>query len=955
MPPGPLGISPTTVRLDPGQSRLFAATGGKTPYTFSVVSGAGAIDSTGLYTAAGSAGSVTVEVRDAAAASAQATVTVNPPLVLMPANTTVGGGTTQQFSSSGGEPPYAYSVAQGSGSINASGLYTASVDAGSATIRATDSLGATAQAAITNSPRLSLLPASITLTAGAGQTNDFVAQGGTPPYSYALSGPGALTAQGRYSAGTVGGSSTITVTDLQGTIATATVRSLRIRVNDAVFALVNDGTSWFLGGRFTATNPLSAPGLAILDGVTGNPQLGCDLQAGFLDGVVLSVAVSGNSIYVGGQLTHYRTTPVGNLVKLDATNCMLDTAFGQSGSVVTPYGTVNALLVSGTTLYVAGNFNQYRAAPVNGLIKVDALSGDLDVGFVPQPPVGPGPINAIALSGNALYVGGTSAPNGVPTPYLAKLNATTGAVDGAFGGAGAPDDAVLALAVSGTSLYAGGSFTHLGATRVDLAKLDATTGIVDPVFANATLGYAYVDAILPVGTSLYIGREFPIPNGVPSTLAKVDAATGATDTTFTQATTLDYGVFALAHSAGSLYVGGSFTRYRNTPAFSLAKVDAITGALDTTFTQPTGMNGAVSALAISGSNVIAGGSFSTFRGQPIGRIAKFNIATDQIDPVFSAASGADNPVTSLALIGNSVYAGGSFAYVNGQYAPFLAKIDKNTAVLDAAFTQAAGPSGGLVYALLPMGGALYVGGGFSACAGPTTGSVCKLDPTSGQADPLFSAGGPASGTVYTLAASANALYLGGSFSSYGAQPTVNLAKVDPITGALDAAFTQGSGAAGPNSRVDALYVNSNALYVGGQFDSYKNTPISGIAKVDATTGVLDLPFSSAANLGGNTAHAFVQSGSTLYVGGAFSTYGGIAAQNFAKVNSVSGVADRTFTTSSGVCNSDGAAPQCGGIVFSLSLLGSKVFLGNYAGSLYRGAPAYFFYPVDAVSGALIDP
>jgi hypothetical protein len=96
-------------------------------------------------------------------------------------------------------------------------------------------------------------------------------------------------------------------------------------------------------------------------------------------------------------------------------------------------------------------------------------------------------------------------------------------------------------------------------------------------------------------------------------LAKVDLTTGNLDTTFTQSTGADLTVYALAISGSSLFLGGDFTTYRGSTAQRLAKVDLTTGNLDTTFTQSSGVNNTVRTLAISGSSLYVEGLFTTYR------------------------------------------------------------------------------------------------------------------------------------------------------------------------------------------------------------------------------------------------------------------------------------------------------------------------------------------------------
>jgi len=45
---------------------------------------------------------------------------------------------------------------------------------------------------------------------------------------------------------------------------------------------------------------------------------------------------------------------------------------------------------------------------------------------------------------------------------------------------------------------------------------------------------------------------------------------------------------------------------------------------------------------------------------------------------------------------------------------------------------------------------------------------------------------------------------------------------------------------------------------------------------------------------------------------------------------------------------------CGGTVWSLTPIGTSLYVRGDL-TIYRGEPAYFFFPVDPTSGALLDP
>jgi hypothetical protein len=83
------------------------------------------------------------------------------------------------------------------------------------------------------------------------------------------------------------------------------------------------------------------------------------------------------------------------------------------------------------------------------------------------------------------------------------------------------------------------------------------------------------------------------------------------------------------------------------------------------------------------------------------------------------------------------------------------------------------------------------------------------------------------------------------------------------------------------------------------------------------------------------------------------SYRGVSIQNLAKVDAASGILDTTFTQAQGACHWTNGPGICGGSVWSLTSVGTKLYLGGDVTS-YRGSPAYFFFPVDATSGALLD-
>jgi hypothetical protein len=925
-----------TASVDSSMTTVQIAAGGAPPYTYSIAAGGGSIDASGHFTSPNGPALVTLEVTDSKGATAQASITVNAPLVANQPTVTIGGSTSLLVGAAGGQGPFTYKVTSGGGSVDASGHFAAPATAGTSVVSITDAFGSSTVVTITINPPLSISPASATLTASSGQATPFVGINGVPPYQYSVaSGSGTVNSQGIYTVGMVSGVSTVRVTDGQGATASAQVRALRIRVNTTVFATAADGINLYVGGRFSAVNPYSAPRLAIVDQASGNLATTCDLGTGFLSGYVAAIVTVGNSIYVAGNFSQYRGAVVGKLAKIDATTCDIDPVFiGGGGFGPDPGSTVNAIAISGSSLYAVGNVNSYRGAAIPGIVKLDLTTGAADAAFTPGS--ADAPVDAIVVSGTSVYVGGAFTHfAGVAAPRLAKLDAATGTLDTAFAAAPGADSLVTTLAIAANQLYVGGPFTHFAGIQTALARVNATSGALDTAFTQSVANVSEVSSLLLSGNSVYVGRA-----AGTSVLAKIDATTGTTDAAFGAGTGFDFGVYSLLLANSSLYVGGAFTTYGSAAAYNLAKIDPTSGVLDTTFTQATGGNNTVFALAAAGSRVIAGGVFSTYRGAAAHNIAKFSLATDEPDLAFSTAAGTNSDVARMALNGSSLYLGGVFTSCGSLNSFNIAKVDTATGACDATFA-AGGGAPFFVDAMLVHGTSLYIGGGNLSLT-----HLAKMDLLTGKTDPTFSVNGGPDATVMALADSPTAIYVGGQFQNYGALPARNLAKVDPATGVLDQTFTQTSGAGGPSEYIQSLLFAGNSLYAGGVVNSYRGGTVQGLLKLDPKTGAVDPTFSQPTGFG--NAQALLSSGSSIVVAGSFPSYRGIPSFNIAKVDASSGNPDPTFTSSL-PCDS------CSTNFDSLTLVGTKLYVGGDAPTLYRGAPTYGVFPIDLSTGNPTDP
>lgn len=328
-----------------------------------------------------------------------------------------------------------------------------------------------------------------------------------------------------------------------------------------------------------------------------------------------------------------------------------------------------------------------------------------------------------------------------------------------------------------------------------------------------------------------------------------------------------------------------------------------------------GFNGPVrTTLPLPDGSFLVGGEFNSYRGRVANFIAKLS-PSGELDESFnsqSAQNGFNGPVYAIAISNGSYLVGGGFSSYRGQPADRLIKLNSDGSV-DNGFQASAD---GLVRALQIQGNALFVGGDFSNISGRSASRIAKLSPVSGAFDVNFypdNSSGFVGARVNSLASDASALYVGGEFTSYRGQVANRIVKINLVDGSLDTVFSP-VGSNGANAEVLAVVQSSGQIYIGGRFSSYRGLGASKLARLNSS-GVLDSQFSPA---GTNDIRGFVGAilvdGTKIFIGGEFVSYRGARAENLAKLDS-SGKLDAGFNPSTGP---NGTA----GSVVSLAKLGS---------------------------------
>lgn len=324
-------------------------------------------------------------------------------------------------------------------------------------------------------------------------------------------------------------------------------------------------------------------------------------------------------------------------------------------------------------------------------------------------------------------------------------------------------------------------------------------------------------------------------------------------------------------------------------------------------------NGQVRAIATSGSTVFLGGGFTTVGGQ-----SRTNLAAVGTDGVVSStwAPTANMVVYAMAVSGSTVYVGGNFTTVNGVSRSRLAAIDTDGTL--ASFSVNAGST---VNAIAISGTTVYVGGSFTTINGFPRLRAAALT----TAGTLLPWGPDMGGSVQAIAVAGSTVYLGGAFTTVGSFTRNRAAAV----GAVGSAGTDGvllgwnPSVTGTGIGVMSLLVSGTTVYIGGAFTSVGTETRSRLAAVDASGTVL--PWNPNAN---NSVYALAVTGTSVYAGGAFTAAGGLQRNRLAAVSSVGAITPWN--------------PDANAAVHAVELSGSTVYVGGdftSVGGIARGRGA----------------
>lgn len=646
--------------------------------------------------------------------------------------------------------------------------------------------------------------------------------------------------------------------------------------NEDIFATAVNGTDLYLGGAFVTAGDKVANGIAKFDTVTQTwSALGTGVS-GVSAHYVYAVAISGTDVYVSGTFTSAGGVSANRIAKFDtvtSTWSALGSGLEGSGAVV------NAIAVIGSDVYAGGVFSLAGGLSVSNIAKWDTVTNSWS-------PVGTGvagTVRAMAVNGSDLYVSGSfSSAGGVTATNVAKWSgsAWSALIAGATNGVGG---ASYAMHATGTDVYISSANTIVrwdGSTLTSLGGPSLNT----------------MKAVHKIGSDVYaggIGSSFGRWNGTSWTTTIGGGIVTGTE-----------GVYSIKDIGGHLFVAGRIINAGGIGVFRIAKLE-LTTDIWTPIDNGNGIGGfgGTNRMRVIGSSVFVVGDF-----RAVGTMGNVILGKwDSISQTWSPVGGVTTGVSTMTADGTDLYVGGAFTSIGGVSANNIAKYDSITSTWSALGTGV----NSSVSAISVSGGVVYVGGAFSTAGGSAASKLARFDISTATWSPMGSGITGSFDTAYSIAASGNKVYVGGSFTSIGGVFANRIGSFDISTGTWSAL---GGGISGNSQIIYSIAVNGTDVYVGGSFTTANSTiTVNGIAKWNGTSW-------SAMGSGASPAStAYVYDlkviGSEVYAAGAFTTMGGITVNNVAKWNGAG-------------WTGLGNGVQSNGSLSAVDTMGSDVYIGG---------------------------
>lgn len=516
-------------------------------------------------------------------------------------------------------------------------------------------------------------------------------------------------------------------------------------------------------------------------------------------------------------------------------------------------------------------------------------------------------------------------------PQQGKVDPTFNTTDDGSIGDGF-DNTVRTLSLQfDEKLIVGGDYLNLnGIPSPYLTRLNGD-GSIDESFNTGTgfNGKVYSCSILP-DRKIIIGGSFTAYNGVSSGRLIRLNTDGSADTSFNTTIGATNGIIykACPQTNGKIILVGSFTKYNNVTVNRIARI-LPDGALDTSFNTGSGSSLSITNVEIlADDKLLLTGNFTAFNGIAANRIVRL-FPDGQVDQSFNIGTAFNDDVNAIAVQADGkIIAGGKFTSYNEISANRIIRLHPD-GTPDTTFLSGSGLSKDAVQVIkINAAGTIAIGGSFNGFYNNSEVSrLFFLNQDGTLKNDFYTGSGPESASVLALESDTEgSWYIGGSFSVFDGQNQGRLAKIN-ADGEYDTGYLS-AGIGFNNSVLKVLALENKQTMVFGNFNKFNGTYSSKIARL-LENGTLDDTFNVGQQGANNVIKTAVQQvdGKIIFSGN-FTRYNGLTCTRIARILA-DGTVDENFNTGSGFNNQ----------VYAMALQPDQKIIvgGNF--SLYNNAPA----------------
>jgi hypothetical protein len=237
------------------------------------------------------------------------------------------------------------------------------------------------------------------------------------------------------------------------------------------------------------------------------------------------------------------------------------------------------------------------------------------------------------------------------------------------------------------------------------------------------------------------------------------------------------------------------------------------------------------------------------------------------------------------VVGNEVFVGGDFNSAGGVSANHVARFNTQTNTWSSLGTGSSNGVNNVVNALAVVGNEVFVGGYFTSAGGVSANFVARFNTQTNTWSALGT--GSSDGVsgilayVTALAVVGNEVVVGGTFTFAGGVSANRVARFNPQTNTWSSLGT-GSSNGVSGGTVRALAVVGNEVFVGGNFTSAGGVSANRVARFNTQTNTWSTLGTGSSNGVNNDVRALAVVGNEVVVGGWFNSAGGVSANFVAR-------------------------------------------------------------------------